>query len=99
MIGTPVLALSIATLPNCSNESQSSPVTAAPHEHAASAATAATAAPLDAAAIGRAAGAEPKTTPDGVVRLSFPRSDVSVTVDGVSMRPYAGLSAWAAFEP
>lgn len=65
----------------------------APHAHAAPAA------PLDAGAIGRAAASEAKTAPDGIVRLAFPRSDVPVTVDGVSLRPFAGLSSWAAFAP
>lgn len=64
-----------------------------PHTHAAPSA------PLDAAAIGRAVGSEAKTTPDGAVRLSFPRSDVPVTVDGVSLHPFAGLGSWAAFTP
>jgi hypothetical protein len=35
--------------------------------------------------------------PDGVVRISWPRTDVTVVVDGVTIRPFAGVSSWAAF--
>jgi len=55
------------------------------------------AATLDAAAIGKAAGAEPTVTADGVVRLGWPRKDVPFSVDGMAMKPAAGLSSWAAF--
>ena len=58
--------------------------------------SAASAARLDPVSIGRAAGSEPSVAPDGVVRLSWPRTDVAVTVDGTSLRPSAGLSSWAA---
>jgi len=44
-------------------------------------------------ALGRA-GAE---QPDGVVRFSFPRSDLRVTVDGVQIRPALALGSWLAF--
>ncbi len=54
---------------------------------------------LDPAAIGRAANTEPSVAPDGVVRLSWPRADMPVTVDGVALRPAAGLTSWAAFTP
>lgn len=54
---------------------------------------------LDAAAIGRAAGTEAKTTADGVVRIGWSRTDVAVTVDGVRLDSAAGLGAWAAFAP
>lgn len=60
---------------------------------------AAPATPLDAAAIGRAAGAETTRAPDGVVRIAFPRREVPVTVDGLAMKPPAGFSSWAAFAP
>ncbi|HEY8505571.1 MAG TPA: DUF1259 domain-containing protein [Gemmataceae bacterium] len=52
---------------------------------------------LDAAAIGRAAGAEAKATADGVVRIGWPRTDVKVAVDGMPLKPFAGLGSWAAF--
>ena len=54
---------------------------------------------LDAEAIGKAAGAKATTTPDGVVRIGWPRTDVPVAVDGVPLKPFAGLGSWAAFTP
>jgi hypothetical protein len=56
-------------------------------------------APLDADKIGTAAGAKATTTPDGVVRIGWPRSDVAVKVDGMTLKPFAGLGSWAAFTP
>src|SRR5262245_29257908 len=53
---------------------------------------------LDAERIGQAAGAKATTTPDGVVRIGWPRTDVKVTVDGMALRPSAGLGSWAAFK-
>jgi hypothetical protein len=52
---------------------------------------------LDAERITAAAGTKATTTPDGVVRLAWARSDVPVTVDGVPLKPFAGLGSWAAF--
>src|SRR5262245_17274232 len=52
---------------------------------------------LDAEAIGKAAGAKATTTADGVVRIGWPRADVKVTVDGMPLKPFAGLGSWAAF--
>jgi hypothetical protein len=60
----------------------------------------ATAAPeerLDAVKIGAASGAKATVAPDGVVRIGWPRDDVKVHVDGVPLKPFAGLSSWAAF--
>src|SRR5262245_48164770 len=54
---------------------------------------------LDAEAIGRAAGVKPTTAPDGVVRIAWPRNDVKVVVDGMPLKPFAGLGSWAAFTP
>ncbi|HEV2296361.1 MAG TPA: DUF1259 domain-containing protein [Tepidisphaeraceae bacterium] len=34
-----------------------------------------------------------------VYKVSFPRTDVKVTVDGVQMPPFMGLTSWAAFKP
>jgi hypothetical protein len=56
-------------------------------------------APLDADKIGTAAGAKATTTPHGVVRIGWPRTDVAVTVDGLPLKPFAGLGSWAAFTP
>ena len=52
---------------------------------------------LDAAAIGKAAGVKATTADDGVVRIAWPRDDVKVTVDGMPLKPFAGLGSWAAF--
>ena len=54
---------------------------------------------LDPDAIRRADGQEPSVAADGVVRLTWPRDDVAVRVDGVALHPAAGLTSWAAFAP
>src|SRR5215218_9115354 len=54
---------------------------------------------LDADKIGQAAGVKPTTAPDGVVRIAWARTDVPVTVDGMPLKPFAGLGSWAAFTP
>jgi hypothetical protein len=54
---------------------------------------------LDAGKIGQASGAKASTTKDGVVRIGWPRTDVKVTVDGMHLKPFAGLGSWAAFTP
>src|ERR1700730_10962515 len=64
-----------------------------------SAPTIAAAASLDAKAIGEPSGATATTTPDGVVKIGWPRTDVTVTVDGMMLPPAAGLGSWAAFAP
>src|ERR1700730_12406099 len=64
-----------------------------------SAPTIAAPASLDAKAIGEASGATAITTPDGVVKIGWPRTDVTVTVDGMTLPPAAGLGSWAAFAP
>lgn len=55
------------------------------------------AARLDADAISQAAGSDATTTEDGVVRIGWARNDVKVTVDGMPLKPFAGLGSWAAF--
>ncbi|MEY2161536.1 MULTISPECIES: DUF1259 domain-containing protein [unclassified Rhodanobacter] len=54
---------------------------------------------LDPKAIGAASGATATTTPDGVVKIGWSRTDVAVTVDGMKLPPAAGLGSWAAFSP
>jgi len=54
---------------------------------------------LDEGKIAQAAGSKATTTPDGVVRLGWARTDVAVTVDGMPFKPAAGLGSWAAFTP
>jgi hypothetical protein len=53
---------------------------------------------LDAARIATMTGGKPETT-DNVVKVSFPRDDVKVDVDGWRMAPFMGLTSWAAFVP
>jgi hypothetical protein len=36
--------------------------------------------------------------PGGVLKFSFPRSDLSVTADGVAIKPALALGSWAAFK-
>jgi hypothetical protein len=52
---------------------------------------------LDAEKIGTAAGTKATTTPDGIVRIAWARTDVAVKVDGMGLKPFAGLGSWAAF--
>jgi hypothetical protein len=52
---------------------------------------------LDADKIAAASGAKATTTPDGVVRIAWARTDVKVQVDGMPFKPFAGLGSWAAF--
>jgi hypothetical protein len=54
---------------------------------------------LDAEKIGATAGTKASTTPDGVVRIAWARTDVAVKVDGMGLKPFAGLGSWAAFAP
>jgi hypothetical protein len=46
-------------------------------------------------AIGRSGAAQP----GDVHRYAFPRSDLSVTLDGVAIKPALALGSWAAFQP
>jgi hypothetical protein len=57
------------------------------------------AAKLDAERIGQPAGVKATTAPDGVVRIAWARTDVAVSVDGLPLKPFAGLGSWAAFTP
>jgi hypothetical protein len=54
---------------------------------------------LDAEKIGKAADTRATTAPDGVVRIAWPRKDVPVKVDGMPLKPFAGLGSWGAFAP
>jgi hypothetical protein len=64
-------------------------------------AVAAAAAPaIDARVVAAATGVEaPETSVDGVVKVTFPRKDVEIAVDGWTMPPFMGLTSWAAFAP
>jgi hypothetical protein len=53
---------------------------------------------LDTAKIDELTGLKGKLNSDeGVYKVSFPRADVKVTVDGWTMPPFMGLGTWAAF--
>jgi hypothetical protein len=54
---------------------------------------------LDANKIAAAAGTKATTMKDGVVRITWARTDVAVNVDGMQLKPFAGLGSWAAFTP
>src|SRR5262249_40888993 len=55
--------------------------------------------PLDAAKVGAATGGKPETA-DNVVKVSFPREDVKVDVDGWNkMPPFMGVTWWAGCVP
>jgi hypothetical protein len=43
-------------------------------------------------------GVKATTTPDGVVRVAWPRKDVQLEVDGLPLRPFMGLGTWAALQ-
>ena len=56
------------------------------------------AAAIDPAAVEAATGIKPESA-DGVVKVSYPRTDVKVEVDGWPMPPFMGLTSWAGFTP
>src|SRR5262249_26834273 len=62
--------------------------------------SAALAAALDTAKIDEMTGLKGKMNEkEGVYKVTFPRSDVKVVVDGWTMPPFMGLGTWAAFTP
>ncbi len=74
--------------------------TKAPRPLASTAGDAALSPPLDEKAVASATGAATvEKGPDGVVKASFPRADVEVSVDGWRMPPFLGLTSWASFAP
>lgn len=46
----------------------------------------------------RALGRAGTVQPDGAYKVSFPRADLSVTADGVAIKPALALGSWAAFD-
>ena len=55
---------------------------------------------LDMAKIDEASGAKGVLNKEeGVFKVSFPRSDVKVSVDGTTLPPFMGLTSWASFMP
>lgn len=75
------------------------PPVASPSATSAASATSPPRSPLDPARVAAATGGKPETT-DDTVKVSFPRTDVTVDVDGwQKMAPFMGLTSWAAFVP
>jgi hypothetical protein len=55
---------------------------------------------LDTAKIEEASGAKGAMNKDeGVFKVSYPRNDTKVSVDGTTLPPFMGLTSWAAFMP
>lgn len=57
------------------------------------------AADRDWSAVGKALGKEGALQPGGVYRVALPRTDLHVTLDGVTLKPGFALGGWLAFEP
>lgn len=75
--------------------SSAPPIAAAP----AAAPASAPRVPIDASRVAALTGGKPETS-DDVVKVSFPRDDVRVDVDGwARLPPFMGLTSWAAFTP
>ncbi|GMU52908.1 MAG: hypothetical protein AMXMBFR33_20540 [Candidatus Xenobia bacterium] len=55
-------------------------------------------APMQAEPIQAIMGVKVTTTSDGVLRVSWPRQEVPVRVDGLALDPFLGLGTWAAFQ-
>jgi hypothetical protein len=56
--------------------------------------------PLDTAKIDQLTGLKGKfNEKEGVYKITFPRNDVKIVVDGWTMPPFMGLGTWAAFTP
>lgn len=57
-------------------------------------------APIDPKAVADATGVEKtEKSPDGTIKVSYPRKDVDVVVDGMKLPPFMGLTSWVAFAP
>jgi hypothetical protein len=61
--------------------------------------TPAFAADPDWSGVGKALGKDGQIQPGGVYRVSLPRTDLKVTLDGVAIKPGFALGGWVAFEP
>jgi Domain of Unknown Function (DUF1259) len=59
----------------------------------------AAAADIDWSKVDQALGKKGTDQPGGVHKYGLPRSDLSVTVDGVTIRPALALGSWLAFQP
>src|SRR6266702_2135213 len=59
----------------------------------------AVAADIDWSKVDQAMGKKGSDQPGGVHKYGLPRSDLSVTVDGVAIKPTLALGSWVAFQP
>ena len=55
--------------------------------------------PIDWSQVDQAIGRKGAEQPGGVHKYGLPRSDLSVTVDGVAIKPALALGSWVAFQP
>jgi hypothetical protein len=101
------LALLGCALLGCENKASAPSteplVTAPPRAPGGSAAPSNSAAPptataLDPSKVEASTGLKPEVA-EGVVRVSYPRNEVKVEVDGWTMPPFMGLTSWAGFTP
>src|SRR5262245_2971879 len=51
----------------------------------------------DAAVIAKITGITPDVK-NGIAKISLPRGDLGMVIDGVEMQPFQGLTSWAAFQ-
>ncbi|NUP08667.1 MAG: DUF1259 domain-containing protein [Polyangiaceae bacterium] len=72
--------------------------TAAPGQASASASAKTAQRTIDPKAVEAVTKGKPEVAQD-VVKVSFPRDDVKVAIDGYGMQPFMGLTSWAAFSP
>ncbi|ASG24451.1 DUF1259 domain-containing protein [Nitrospirillum viridazoti] len=56
------------------------------------------AADADWSAVGQALGKAGTVQPDGVYKVGLPRTDLSVTLDGIAIKPTLALGSWLAFK-
>lgn len=61
--------------------------------------TSASAADIDWSRVDQAMGKKGSDQPGGVHKYGLPRSDLKVTVDGVTIKPALALGSWLAFQP
>jgi hypothetical protein len=97
------MGLVFAAMTACGASASPPPASAPPalttKPAAATEATSGNAKGIDPAAVAAATGGKPETS-DKVVKVSFPRTDVPVSVDGWNgVPPFMGLTSWAAFTP
>ena len=93
------IAVGAVLLAGCAAGNATSAPAASPTAAQVATATATPAKPVDASVVGSLTGGKPETS-EGAVKVSFPRTDVPVEVDGwAGMPPFMGLTSWAAFTP